>query len=269
MSKAVREGVVDEERPPAGQVAVFIDFENLVLGAGKGLPGQANPVPYAALARLRREYGNASVRRACADWADPRFGRYQDDLALNGVDLTQVGRFGAQAKNAADIQMAVDAMETLIVHPDVTVFVLVTGDSDYTPLVRRLREFGKWAVGVGTEATASRRLSSVCSEYKFWGTLVAEVDPAARPAVDAAFDIAAAEQLLVRAFEETARTTLTASAIKSKMVALDSSFDERNYGCRSFRDFLDRFPGRVRRAGRSGSDITLELIREHDAAQVP
>jgi hypothetical protein len=91
------------------------------------------------------------------------------------------------------------------VHPDVTVFVLVTGDSDYTPLVRRLREFGKWVVGVGTEATASHRLASVCSEYKYWGTLVAEVGPAARPAVDAAFDITAAEQLLIRAFEETAK----------------------------------------------------------------
>jgi uncharacterized LabA/DUF88 family protein len=54
------------------------------------------------------------------------------------------------------------------VHPDVTVFVLVTGDSDYTPLVRRLREFGKWVVGVGTEATASHRLASVCSGYKYW-----------------------------------------------------------------------------------------------------
>jgi hypothetical protein len=64
---------VDQERPPAGQVAVFIDFGNLVLGAGKGLPSQANPVPYAALTRLCRDYGNA--------------------------------------KNAADIQMAVDAME--------------------------------------------------------------------------------------------------------------------------------------------------------------
>jgi len=63
------------------------------------------------------------------------------------------------------------------------------------------------------------------------------------------------------AFGETARTTLTASAIKGKTVALGSSFDGRNYGCRSFRDFLDRFPGRVRRAGRSGSDITLGLIR--------
>jgi hypothetical protein len=262
MGRAVREGAVDEERPPAGQVAVFIDFENLVLGAGKGLPGQANPVPYAALARLCHEYGNASVRRAYAGWADPRFGRYQDDLALNGVDMTQVGRVGAQAKNAAGIQMAVDAMETLIARPDVAVFVLVTGDGDYTPLVRRLREFGTRAVGVGTEATASRRLSLVCSEYKFWGTLVAEVDPASRAAVDAAFDITAAEQQLVRAFEETARTTLTASAIKGKMVALDSSFYERNYGRRSFRDFLDRFPGRVRRAGRSGSDITLAAVSD-------
>jgi hypothetical protein len=65
---------VDQERPPAGQVAVFIDSGNLVLGAGKGLPSQANPVPYAALTRLCRDYGNASVRRAYADWADPGSG---------------------------------------------------------------------------------------------------------------------------------------------------------------------------------------------------
>jgi hypothetical protein len=142
----------------------------------------------------------------------------------------------------------------------VNVFDLGTGDSDYAPLVRRLREFGKWVVGVGTEATASPRLASVCSQYKYWSTLVAEVDPAPRPAVDAAFDITTAEHLLIRAFEETARATLTASAVKNKMVALDSSFGEHNYGCRSFRDFLD--PKRVRRTGRSGGDITVELIND-------
>lgn len=252
-----------QERPPDGQVAAFIDFENLVLGAGKGLPGQANPVPCAAITRLCRDYGNASVRRAYADWADPRFGKYQPDLALNGVDLTQVGRFGTypQSKNAADIQMTVDAMETLIVHPDVATYVLVTGDSDYTPLVRRLREFGKRVVGVGTEATAGLRLTSVCSEYKYWGTLVAGAGPSARPAVSAASDISAAEQLLVRVFEETAKTRLNAGEIKSRMLALDASFDEHDYGCRTFRDFLARFPKRVRRKGNAGHDITLELIR--------
>ena len=165
----------------SAQVAVFVDFENLVLGAVKELPDQANPAPYEALTRLCRGYGNASVRRAYADWANPLFGSHQEDLAMNGVDLIQVARVGIQNKNAADIRMAVDAMETLIVHPEVSVFILVSGDGDYSPLVQRLREFGKWVVGVGTEANASRKLVSVCSEYKYWGTLVAEVEPAARP----------------------------------------------------------------------------------------
>ena len=246
----------------SAQVAVFVDFENLVLGAVKELPDQANPAPYEALTRLCRGYGNASVRRAYADWANPRFGSHQDDLAMNGVDLIQVARVGIQNKNAADIRMAVDAMETLIVHPEISVFVLVSGDGDYSPLVQRLREFGKWVVGVGTEANASRKLVSVCSEYKYWGTLVAEVEPEVRPAVNAAFDIATAEQLLVRAFEESNAETMTAGGLKSKMLALDAAFDEHNYGCRSFRAFLAMLPKRVQIVEAGGPDVTVKLIEE-------
>jgi len=244
----------------SAQVAVFVDFENLVLGAAKELPDQANPAPYEALTRLCRDYGNASVRRAYADWANTLFGSHQDDLAMNGVDLIQVARVGIQNKNAADIRMAVDAMETLIVHPEISVFILVSGDGDYSPLVQRLREFGKWVVGVGTEANASRKLVSVCSEYKYWGTLVAEVEPAARPA--AAFDIADAEGLLIRAFEEFNAETMTAGGLKSKMLALDASFDEHNYGCRSFRAFLAMLPKRVQIVEAGGPDITVKLIEE-------
>ena len=223
------------------QVAVFIDFENLALGAEDTLPGRTNPVPYAALELLCRDYGNAAIRRAYADWSKERFRRHQEDLALNGVDLIQVARFGLQQKNAADIRMAVDAMEALITHPDIGVYVLVAGDGDYSPLVQRLREFGKRVVGVGTEASASRRLVSVCSEYRYWATLVAAVDPAAAVAVEAEFDIAAAEQLLVSALGEGTRVAFGAW-LKNKMLALDPSFDERNYGCRSFRELLDRIP---------------------------
>ena len=246
----------------SAQVAVFVDFENLVLGAVKELPGEANPAPYEALTRLCRAYGNASVRRAYADWANTLFGSHQDDLAMNGVDLIQVARVGIQNKNAADIRMAVDAMETLIVHPEISVFILVSGDGDYSPLVQRLREFGKWVVGVGTEANASRKLVSVCSEYKYWGTLVAEVEPEVRPALNAAFDIATAEQLLVRAFEESNAETMTAGGLKSKMLALDAAFDEHNYGCRSFRAFLAMLPKRVQIVEAGGPDITVKLIEE-------
>src|ERR1700744_1997849 len=249
------------------QVAVFVDFENLVLGAVKELPDQANPAPYEARTRLCRGYGPPSARRAYADWADPRFGSHQEDLAMNGVDLIQVARVGVQNKNAADIRMAVDAMETLIVHPEISVFVLVSGDGDYSPLVQRLREFGKWVVGVGTEANASRKLVSVCSEYKYWGTLVAEVEPDARPT--AAFDISEAEQVLVRAFEESSSETITAGGLKSKMLALDPAFDEHNYGARSFRAFLSRLSNQVQVVETGGPGLTVRLGEEPVKAEEP
>ena len=138
-------------------------------------------------------------------------------------------------------------------------FILVSGDSDYSPLVQRLREFGKNVVGVGTEANASQRLVSVCSEYKFWRTIVAAVEPATRPAATAAFDIADAEELLVRAFGQIPADTVTASAVKSKMLALDPSFDQANYGCCNFRDLLTRLAHRVTTVGRSGQDIVIAL----------
>jgi uncharacterized LabA/DUF88 family protein len=244
------------------QVAVFIDLENLALGAGENLPGQADPIPYRALELLTRDYGNASIRRAYADWSKPEFSRHQQNLAQNGITLIQVTRFGAQQKNAVDILMAVDAMEVLITHPDVGTFVLVAGDGDYSPLVQRLREFGKWVVGVGTKASASSRLVAVCSEYKYWGTIVAAVNPAVRAEVDAKFDIADVKRLVIAAMDEAPDDTATGSWLKSRMLSLDPSFDEHNYGARSFRALLTRLSDvvQVKKSG-SSPDMLLTLVK--------
>jgi uncharacterized LabA/DUF88 family protein len=243
------------------QVAVFIDLENLALGAGEDLPGQADPIPYKALELLCRDYGNTSIRRAYADWSRPEFGKHQNNLAQNGITLIQVTRFGAQQKNAADILMAVDAMEVLITHPDVGTYLLVAGDWDYSPLVQRLREFGKRVVGVGTKASASSRLVAVCSEYKYWGTIVAAVNPAVRAEVNANFHIADAERLVVAAMEESPDASATGSWLKSKMLALDPSFDERNYGASSFRVLLSRLPDLVEvKKDQTSSDMLVTLV---------
>jgi uncharacterized LabA/DUF88 family protein len=243
------------------QVAVFIDLENLALGAGEDLPGQADPIPYKALELLCRDYGNTSIRRAYADWSRPEFGKHQNNLAQNGITLIQVTRFGAQQKNAADILMAVDAMEVLITHPDVGTYLLVAGDGDYSPLVQRLREFGKRVVGVGTKASASSRLVAVCSEYKYWGTIVAAVNPAVRAEVNANFHIADAERLVVAAMEESPDASATGSWLKSKMLALDPSFDERNYGASSFRVLLSRLPDLVEvKKDQTSSDMLVTLV---------
>ncbi len=171
-----------------------------------------------------------------------------------------------QQKNAADILMAVDAMEVLITHPDVGTFMLVAGDGDYSPLVQRLREFGKRVVGVGTKASASARLVAVCSEYKYWGTIVAAVNPAVRAEVGAKFDIADAERLVVEAMEESPDASASGSWLKSKMLALDPSFDERNYGSSSFRVLLSRLPDLVEvKKDRSSSDMLVSLVTARSA----
>ncbi|MBF6271624.1 NYN domain-containing protein [Nocardia farcinica] len=88
-------------------VAVFLDFENLVLGAGGNGAG-VKAIPSSALRWLCRGFGNASVRRAYADWRDERFGQYERALAENGIDLVQLGRFAPGThKNAADIRVIV------------------------------------------------------------------------------------------------------------------------------------------------------------------
>jgi hypothetical protein len=113
------------------------------------------------------------------------------------------------------------------------------------------------------ETAASARLVSVCTEYKLWGSIVARVDPppeTSQPPAQPGFQLADAESLVVAAIQQLAAATPPASQVKAKMVALDPSFDEANYGCRNFRDLLARLDHRVRTAGRSGNDITLALI---------
>jgi uncharacterized protein (TIGR00288 family) len=229
---------------PDQQVAIFFDFENLVLGAQRELPDRGNEaVPAAAVKALCQERGQARIRRAYADWGMPAFAPYQEALGMNGIDLIQVKRFGMAQKNAADIRMAVDAMETLITHPAVSTFVLVAGDGDYSPLVQRLREYGKRVIGVGTKASASPRLVAVCSEYKYWGTLVAQVDPGTPLPAGKAFDIKESLALLLHALEGSADATgsewASAGPLKNRMLVSNAAFDNANYGAKTFTAFLE------------------------------
>ena len=252
-------------------VAVFIDLENLALGAGETQLCRARPIPSCIrhLELLCRDYGrrNTSIRRAYADWSRPEFAKHQFNLAQNGITLIQVTRFGAQQKNAADILMAVDAMEVLITHPDVGTFMLVAGDGDYLP----------WSSGCASPASASSASapSSVGerpgwsrsgSEYKYWGTIVAAVNPDVRAEVGAKFDIADVERLITEAMEESPDASATGSWLKSKMLALDPAFDEQNYGSKSFRVLLSRLPNLVEvKKDRSSSDMLVSLVAPRQA----
>ncbi len=155
--------IPDDER-----IALFLDYENLAIGAREGLRGHKfdlRPIADALAAR-----GRVVVRRAYADWS-----YFSDDrrmLTHNHVELIEIPqRMGAVRKNAADIKMAVDAIELSFEREYITTFAICTGDSDFTPLVHKLRELNKKVIGIGLKSSTSALLPPACDEFLFYERL--------------------------------------------------------------------------------------------------
>jgi uncharacterized protein (TIGR00288 family) len=153
----------DEER-----IALFMDYENLAIGAREDHAGFSFDLK--PLADALAERGRVVVRRAYADWS-----YFSDDrrmLTQQHVELIEIPqRMGAVRKNAADIKLAVDALELSFERDYITTFVICTGDSDFTPLVAKLRELNKRVIGVGLQASTSKLLPPACDEFLFYERL--------------------------------------------------------------------------------------------------
>ncbi|GAA4729634.1 hypothetical protein GCM10023216_21450 [Isoptericola chiayiensis] len=150
------------------RLAVFLDYENLALGAREHLGGmQFDFQPIADALAVR---GKVITRRAYADWS--YFDEDRRMLTRHQVELIEMPqRMGASRKNAADIKMVVDAIEMAFERDYITTFVMCTGDSDFSPLVTKLRELDKNVIGVGVEKSTSRLLPSACDEFLFYDRL--------------------------------------------------------------------------------------------------
>jgi uncharacterized LabA/DUF88 family protein len=150
------------------RLAVFLDYENLALGAREHLGGmQFDFQPIADALAVR---GRVVTRRAYADWS--YFDEDRRALTRHQVELIEMPqRMGASRKNAADIKMVVDAIEMAFERDYISTFVMCTGDSDFSPLVHKLRELNKRVIGVGVENSTSRLLPSACDEFIFYDRL--------------------------------------------------------------------------------------------------
>ncbi|MHB1289856.1 NYN domain-containing protein [Georgenia sp.] len=150
------------------RLAVFLDYENLALGAREHLGGMTfdfKPIADALAVR-----GRVLVRRAYADWS--YFDEDRRSLTRHQVELIEMPqRMGASRKNAADIKMVVDAIEMAFEREYISTFVMCTGDSDFSPLVHKLRELNKRVIGVGVELSTSRLLPPACDEFLFYDRL--------------------------------------------------------------------------------------------------
>lgn len=240
--------MADEEE----RIALFLDYENLAIGARDALGGQE--FDFKPIADALAERGRVVSRRAYADWSMFEEGRRM--LTRHHLELIEIPqRLGASRKNAADIKMAVDAIELAFERDYVTTFVIGTGDSDFTPLVHKLRELNKKVIGVGIKASTSALLPPACDEFLFYESLegvegsVADTSRQRRtrraepPSEDVASDeerepIEALITSTLAGLQRSSGESVLASSLKRAVLRKDSTFSEADYGFRAFGELL-------------------------------
>jgi len=220
---------------PQHQLAVFIDFENIALGLREGSP----PFDVRRLLDRLLEKGKVIVKVAYADWN--RFRTYTTDLHENGIELIEIPRRAITGKNSADIRLVVDAMDLSWSKEHIDTFVIVSGDSDFSPLVSKLKENGRHVIGLGMKASTSPLLANGCDEFIYYEDL--EHAPAAprtgsRPTgdKDGAFSLLAET---VRALQRENFDVIQASLVKDTMKRKRPAFSEASLGYRNFSDLLE------------------------------
>ena len=227
---------MDEER-----IALFIDYENLAIGAREALGGME--FEFEPIGNALAERGRVISRKAYADWS--MFSDARQSMTRSHVELIEIPqRMGATRKNAADIKMAVDAIELAFERDYVTTFVICTGDSDFTPLVHKLRELNKKVIGVGVKASTSNLLPPACDEFLFYDNL-AGVD--ARRGDSSSTDDTTEDDaeeldsLVTTTLGGLLRSTqgdVLASSLKRAILRKDPTFTEADYGFRAFGELL-------------------------------
>jgi uncharacterized protein (TIGR00288 family) len=241
------------------RIALFMDFENIALGVR-----EAKYKSFEISKVLERivEKGKIVYKKAYADWED--YGKYKKPFHEAAIELVEVPRSSYSGKNSADIRMVVDAMDLCTSKDHINVFAIASGDSDFSPLVSKLKENNKYVIGIGVKNSTSDLLIENCDEFIFYEDLVRE--KAAEPSQQQLRDLPkkqkeAFERILdaVKALLRENKEVIWGSMIKQTIKRKHPEFNEEYYGYRSFSHLLEDAQARnllhLKKDMRSGSYI--------------
>jgi uncharacterized protein (TIGR00288 family) len=234
-------------------IAVFLDLENIALGAHDAHYPKFEIQKVIERLLLK---GHIVVKKAYCDF--DRYKAFKRDLHEAAFELIEIPHLRQSGKNSADIRMVVDALDLCYTKGHVDTFAIISGDSDFSPLVSKLRENAKTVIGVGVKNSTADLFISNCDEFIYYDDLVREASSKARhrtrstaPAVpageskgeDKAADLAKALDLVVETLEalsedRAADERIWGSLIKQTIRRRHPGFNERFYGFRSFNDLL-------------------------------
>ncbi|MBL8706702.1 MAG: NYN domain-containing protein [Rhodospirillales bacterium] len=245
-------------------LALFCDFENIALGARDAKYGSFDMQP--VLQRLLLK-GSIVVKKAYCDWE--RYKDYKARMHEAAFEMIEIPHVRQSGKNSADIRMVVDALDLCYTKAHIDTFVIISGDSDFSPLVSKLRENAKMVIGVGVKNSTSDLLMSNCDEFIFYDDLVVKREPSARRRRPRAVPAAAPQKAtqpkktvtvsdervqeaidLVREtidglYAERGDTAkLWGSMVKQTLKRRQPSFNESFYGFGSFNELLEEAQAR-------------------------
>jgi uncharacterized protein (TIGR00288 family) len=242
------------------KIAVFIDFDNIEIGVKSTLQREFD---VAAVLDALKERGEIVTKIAYANWGRQESSTRQ--LAEHAVQMVQRDPSPRGDKNGADINLALDALEMAFTHDHINAFAIVSGDSDFIALVNKLKQYNKIIFVVGGRAFTSTILQKNCHEFVSYESLLDEPQrapriqhqphqahggaqqqssqshrgPNRRPAP---LELALAMPLVERALQVLERREVRPQLglLKSTMLQLDSTFNEKAYGSGSFSDFVEK-----------------------------
>ena len=213
----------------APNAALLIDFDNVTMGIRSDLGKELRTLLGSEIIK-----GKVAVQRAYADWR--RYPQYIVPLAESSIDMIFAPAYGSSKKNATDIRLAVDAIELVFTRPEIGTYILLSGDSDFASLVNKLKEYGKYVIGVGIRESSSDLLVMNCDEYYSYNALAGLVknndeEPAKK------WD---PWELVAEAVSRMKRNgdVMRSDRLKQVMQEIDSSFDEKDLGMAKFSRFV-------------------------------
>ena len=212
----------------APNACLLIDFDNVTLGIRSDLQTELKNLLSSDIVK-----GKVAVQRAYADWR--RYPQYVVPLTESSIDLIFATAYGSAKKNATDIRLAIDAMELVFTRPEIGTFILLSGDSDFSSLVIKLKEYGKYVIGVGIRESSSDLLVQNCDEYYSYNALAGLVKSSEEEVIKRdPWD------LVTEAITRMKRNgdVMRADRLKQVMQQIDSSFDEKNLGMSKFSRFV-------------------------------
>lgn len=219
-----------DQHPAASNAALLIDFDNVTMGMRSDLAKELKNLLDSDVIK-----GKVTVQRAYADWR--RYPQYIVPLSEASIDLIFAPAYGSSKKNATDIRMAIDGMELVFIRPEIGTFILLTGDSDFSSLVLKLKEYGKYVIGIGIQESSSDILVQNCHEYYSYTSVtgLSKTSEGGRRQ-DGLDPWQVAGEAVARMVAR--GDAMRSDRLKQVMMEISPGFDERNLGYGKFSKFV-------------------------------